>query len=110
MIQGASGALGVMVLQYLKALDCNVTAVCRGANDALVRSPGADAVVDYTTCGYGDVDIDRCGLRTQSRVLNRLGGTLIGCGLNGSMQHLHSHYRDGGDTNEVSNENILHRS
>ncbi len=78
MIHGASGAIGVMVLQYLKAVACNVTAVCRGAIDALVRLLGAGAVVDCTTSDYGDVAIERCELRTQGRALNRLGGTSIG--------------------------------
>jgi len=34
----------------------------------------------------------------------------FGCDFNRSMQHLDSHYREGGVENEVSNEDLLHRS
>jgi hypothetical protein len=34
----------------------------------------------------------------------------LGCGLKGSMQHLNSHYRDEDVANELSNEDLLHRS
>ncbi len=33
----------------------------------------------------------------------------IDCDFNRSMQHLNSHYRDGGVVNEVSNQDLLHR-
>ena len=33
----------------------------------------------------------------------------IGCDFNWSMQHLSSHYREGGDANEVPIEDLLHR-
>ena len=33
-----------------------------------------------------------------------------GCGLKESMQHLNSHYRDGGVANEVPDADLLHRS
>ena len=46
-VVGASGAIGIMVLQYLKTLGCKVTAVCSGKNAELVRRKGADTVVDY---------------------------------------------------------------
>ena len=44
-----------MVLQYLKSLDCYVTAVCSGASEAFVRKYGADEVVDYTKQDFGDL-------------------------------------------------------
>lgn len=53
-VVGASGAIGIMIVQYLKTLGCHVTAVCSGKNAALVRSKGADEVVDYTTQNFAD--------------------------------------------------------
>lgn len=54
-VVGASGAIGIMMLQYLKSLDCYVTAVCSGTSGALVRKYGADEVVDYTKQDFADV-------------------------------------------------------
>lgn len=54
-VVGASGSIGVMVLQFLKSLDCHVTAVCSGASVKFVREHGADEVVDYTQSDFGDV-------------------------------------------------------
>ena len=56
-VVGASGAIGVMILQYLKSMDCYVTAVCSGASDAFVRNFGADEVVNYTKEDFGDVAV-----------------------------------------------------
>jgi NADPH:quinone reductase-like Zn-dependent oxidoreductase len=47
MINGASGGVGVMAVQIAKAMDCHVTAVCSAKNAALVKSLGADVVLDY---------------------------------------------------------------
>lgn len=54
-VVGASGAIGVMVLQYLKSLGCWVTAVCSGASESFVKQQGADSTVDYTKDDFGDV-------------------------------------------------------
>ncbi|WP_433347245.1 NAD(P)-dependent alcohol dehydrogenase [Microtetraspora malaysiensis] len=47
LVNGATGAIGSAAVQLLKSLDVTVTAVCDTANLELVRSFGADRVVDY---------------------------------------------------------------
>ncbi|MEH6625241.1 MAG: zinc-binding dehydrogenase [Motiliproteus sp.] len=53
-VVGASGSIGVMVLQYLRSLGCKVTAVCSGKNAEFVGSKGADTLVDYTGQNFAD--------------------------------------------------------
>jgi len=49
MVYGATGAIGSAMVQLLKYYSTTVTAVCNTKNVALIKSLGADTIVDYET-------------------------------------------------------------
>jgi NADPH:quinone reductase-like Zn-dependent oxidoreductase len=49
LINGASGSVGSACVQIAKHLGAHVTAVCSGRNAEMVRTLGADHVIDYRT-------------------------------------------------------------
>jgi len=71
LVYGASGANGTCAVQIAKSLGAKVTAVCSTANVELLRSLGADTVLDYTkeqasALGRYDVVFDAVGRRKTS--------------------------------------------
>jgi NADPH:quinone reductase-like Zn-dependent oxidoreductase len=85
LINGASGGVGTFAVQIAKALGAYVTAVCSTRNVDLVRSLGADAVVDYraedfTSSGERyDLVLDLVGNHRLSRLRRGLapGGKVV---------------------------------
>jgi NADPH:quinone reductase-like Zn-dependent oxidoreductase len=68
LVYGASGTSGTMAVQYARSLGARVTGVCSTKNVDLVRSLGADHVLDYTR-----VDAPPAGAR-YAFVLDSVGG------------------------------------
>jgi NADPH:quinone reductase-like Zn-dependent oxidoreductase len=52
LVYGATGAIGSSYVQFLKYYSVSITAVCGAENFGLIRSLGADKVIDYRTADF----------------------------------------------------------
>ncbi len=78
LINGASGAVGTAAVQLARHFGAHVTGVCSSANAGLVRSLGADAVIDYNAEDFAksgarwDIIFDTVGNESLPRCRNAL--------------------------------------
>lgn len=83
LINGAAGGVGTFSVQIAKAFDTEVTGVCSTRNLDMVRSIGADKVVDYTQEDFTrsghtyDLILDNVGNRSVSDLMRALNPTGI---------------------------------
>ena len=93
LVYGASGSIGTAAVQLAKYLGAHVTAVCNARNVEVVRSLGADEVIDYlqedfTKNGHAyDVILDAVGKHSARRCRRSLkpGGIYVTAGSPESM-------------------------
>jgi len=98
LVVGAGGGIGTFAVQLAKGLGAHVTGVCGPDKVDLVRSLGADDVVDYTRAevtGRYDVILDIAGSRTLTQLRRMLTpkGTLVIAGGEGGGKWIGTFHR-----------------
>ena len=91
LINGASGGVGTFAVQIAKALGAQVTGVCSGRNMEMVKSIGADHVIDYMKEKFWksgkkyDLILDNAAYHSIRKPLRALNPTGIYVLIGGSM-------------------------